>query len=100
MTVLIDLLYVAGCRNLALARQRLEEAVAQSGADVAIREREISDPQDAEAFSVRGSPTVLVDGRDPVAGEASASVSCRLYATEAGVDGAPTVAQLVVALPS
>ncbi len=98
MTVLIDLLYVAGCRNLALARQRLEEAVAQSGADVAIREREISDPQDAEAFS--GSRTVLVDGRDPVAGEASASVSCRLHATEAGVDGDPTVAQLVVALPS
>ncbi|MDP9404291.1 MAG: hypothetical protein M3P85_13410 [Actinomycetota bacterium] len=73
MTVLIDLLYVAGCRNLALARQRLEEAVAQSVADVAIREREISDPQDAETFSMRGStlrprlpqgpPTVLVDGR-------------------------------------
>ncbi len=49
---------------------------------------------------MRGSPTVLVDGRDPVAGEASASVSCRLHATEAGVDGDPTVAQLVVALPS
>ncbi len=66
--------------------------------DVAAREREINDLRGAETFGMRGSPTILVDGRDVVAGTASASMSCRLYRTERGVDGAPTVEQLVKAL--
>ncbi len=100
MTVLIALLYVAGCPNLPLARQRLQHAVARAGADVAIREREIIDQHDAQTYGMLGSPTILVDGRDAVPGEGSTSVSCRLYATETGLDGAPTVEQLVKALAS
>ncbi len=100
MTVLIDLLYVAECPNLALARQRLEDAVAELGADVVIREREIADQYDAETHGMRGSPTVLVDGRDAVSDEAQPSLSCRVYASETGVDGAPTVDQLLKALAS
>jgi hypothetical protein len=42
-----------------------------------------------------GSPTVLVDGRDPfAAGSARAGLTCRRYRTERGVEGAPSVAQL------
>ncbi len=100
MTVLIDLLYVAGCPNLPLARRRLQDAVARAGSDVAIREREITDQRDAQTYGMVGSPTILVDGRDAVPGEGSTSVSCRLYATDTGSDGAPTVEQLVKALAS
>lgn len=98
MTVPIDLLYIAGCPNLPLARRRLRDAVARAGADVAIREREITDQGDAQSYGMVGSPTILVDGRDAVPGEGLTSVSCRIYATEAGLDGAPTVEQLVKAL--
>lgn len=97
---MIDLLYIAGCPNLPIARQRLQEAITRSGVGVAVHEREINDPLDVESFGMRGSPTILVDGRDAVAGEASASMSCRLYCTETGLDGAPTVEQLVKALTS
>lgn len=100
MTIVIDLLYVADCPNVALARRRLDEAVSRSGVDVTIREREITDVGGAERFAMQGSPTILVDGQDAVAGEQSASVSCRLYPTTAGLDGAPTVDQLVKALAS
>lgn len=98
MTLLIELLYVAGCPNRPVARQRLQQAAVRSGVDVSVREREITEAQDAESFGMRGSPTILVDGRDAVPTEASASLSCRLYRTDAGVDGAPSVEQLAEAL--
>ena len=47
----------------------------------------------------RGSPTVLVDGRDPFADEsAPAGLSCRVFATPEGLRGAPTVGQLLAVL--
>lgn len=100
MTVLIELLYVPGCPNVPVARQRLQQAIARSGVEVALREREIADGRDAATFGMRGSPTILVDGRDAVGSEGGASLSCRLYPTETGVEGAPTVEQLVKALAS
>lgn len=42
-----------------------------------------------------GSPTILVDGQDPFADQdAPIGLACRLYATEEGLQGAPTIAQL------
>ncbi len=84
VTVLIEVLYVVGCPNLALVRQRLQEAAVRSGVDVSVCEREINEAQDAESFGMRGSPTILVDGCDAVPTDASASLSCRLYRTDAG----------------
>jgi hypothetical protein len=47
----------------------------------------------------RGSPTVLVDGRDPFADrQAPVGLSCRVYSTPEGLAGAPTVAQLIEVL--
>jgi hypothetical protein len=46
-----------------------------------------------------GSPTILVDGADPCAGPGEApSWSCRVFATDHGIDGAPTVDQLIEVL--
>jgi hypothetical protein len=54
----------------------------------------------AEEYGMRGSPTVLIDGRDPFAGPGDgASLSCRLYRDEQGrVQGAPSTGQLRAAL--
>jgi hypothetical protein len=47
----------------------------------------------------RGSPTVLVDGRDPVLDrDAPVGLSCRVYRTVDGLAGSPTLEQLVAAL--
>ena len=81
-----------GCPNVALVRQRLTE----SGIDPAgVQFDEVVSPEEAQRVGFRGSPTVLVDGEDPFV-EASAPVgfACRVYRTEAGLEGAPSVTQL------
>ena len=48
---------------------------------------------------MHGSPTLLVDGRDPWAdAEAPVGLACRIYRTEAGAEGSPSVAQLAEVL--
>ncbi len=64
-----------------------------------VTERVIDDPLLAAAAGSHGSPTVLIDGHDPfTAAGIAASVSCRLFPTVSGLDAAPTVEDLVLAL--
>jgi hypothetical protein len=45
------------------------------------------------------SPTILVDGRDPWAETSDGfGLSCRIYRTEAGLEGSPSLAQPAAAL--
>jgi len=93
--VRIDVLHVADCANVERTRARLREALAGVGLTVDIRDVEVATPAEAEQAGMRGSPTILIDGRDPFAVDAAeTSLSCRLYHTADGFDGAPTVAQL------
>lgn len=96
----LQLLYVAGCPNVDLARRRILVASEQAGIAVEVREREITDGAEAVELGMVGSPTILVLGADVSrpAGDAPGSVSCRLYRSDAGVEGAPTVGDLVAAL--
>jgi hypothetical protein len=95
----IEILYVADCPNVGLARQRLDAALQASGLDVEVQETEVADAETAERVGMRGSPTIVIDGRDAVpSGAPVGSLSCRLYATDAGTQGAPTVDQLATAL--
>jgi hypothetical protein len=92
----ITLQYFDGCPNWRLADERLREALREAGADRAqITYEKIETPEEAEEASFRGSPSILVDGRDPFANEdAPVGLSCRVYQTEAGPDGAPSLTQL------
>lgn len=94
----VDILYVPDCPNLATARSAIEAALAQLGAEVTVQEVEVTSSADAERLGMRGSPTILIDGRDPFAGGAEASVSCRLYRSQQGLGGAPSVDELVEVL--
>lgn len=92
-----ELLYFDGCPNWRLADQRLRDALTQAGRDdVRVEYRCVTTPEQAQESGFRGSPTVLVDGRDPFADpDAPVGLSCRVFRTEAGLAGAPTVEQLV-----
>jgi hypothetical protein len=94
------LLYFDGCPNWSTAKDRLIEAVSLGGrTDTEIEHRRIETSGEAAACGFIGSPTILIDGRDPFAEPgAQASLSCRIYRTPDGLSGSPTVAQLVAVL--
>lgn len=92
-----ELLYVPDCPNLNLARHRLNAAAAHAGVELVVRERLVADADTAAELGMHGSPTILIDGRDAIGG-VEPSMSCRLYLTGSGVDGAPSVDDLVAAL--
>ena len=96
----VELLYFDGCPNWRAADERLRVALAQAGReDVCVRHRRVTTPQQADAVGFHGSPTILVDGLDPFAESSSpVSLSCRIYPTEAGLTGSPTVEQLLAVL--
>jgi len=101
MTVRITLRYFDGCPNWTTARERLNEAVRAVGlADrVSIDLERVETEEDAERLRFRGSPTVLIEGVDPFASDdAPFGLSCRVYRTEAGLEGSPSVTQLREAL--
>lgn len=102
MNMTVSLLYVDGCPNWRVADERLREALAAVGrAATEVEYVQVSTPQEAEAISFHGSPTVLVDGLDPFAdAHTPVGLACRLYRTESGLAGSPTVAQLVAVLRS
>jgi hypothetical protein len=93
----VILRYFDGCPNAGLAHTRLAEALRRVGLDPAIITlEEVSTAVDAERLGFRGSPTILIDGHDPFddnTGHAPAR-ACRIYQTETGPQGSPTVVQL------
>ena len=55
--------------------------------------------EQAVAEGFRGSPSFLVDGRDPFADHhVPIGLTCRRYPTDAGPAGAPTLEQLLQVL--
>lgn len=96
----ITIQHLPGCPNLALARARVDEAIRRTGASApGLVVQEVPGPAAAEQVGFNGSPTILVDGVDPFAGSAAApSFACRLYPTEAGPQGAPSLEQILEAL--
>jgi hypothetical protein len=89
----VELLYVEDCPNWEKTDRRLRDLAAAMG--FTIRRHVVASPEQAEAYGMRGSPTILVDGADPFArADQPPSLSCRLYQTPEGLAGAPTVEQL------
>ena len=95
----VTLLYFPGCPNWQTADANLREALEETGADVTVHRLAVDTVEDAERLGFLGSPTILIDGKDPFAEPGAApGLSCRVYRTDTGVAAAPTVAQLRAAL--
>ena len=89
----VRLVYFDACPNWSTADRRLRALAEELGFELEFQS--VSSPVEVEAAGLRGSPTILVDGRDPFAtAEAPLSMSCRLYSTQAGPAGSPTIEQL------
>lgn len=97
MTVTVQ--YMPDCPNWQTALANVREALRVTGATDDVRLVAVTTSEEAIAIGFRGSPTVLIDGRDAFAGESSGvGLSCRVFGTAEGLAVAPTVDQLVTAL--
>lgn len=93
---------VPDCPNAPMLEARLAQALAETGATgvATITRPTVSDAEQAARWQMRGSPTLLIDGRDPFADPATpTSLACRMYRDEQGrLEGAPSVPALAAAL--
>ncbi|WP_291377466.1 thioredoxin family protein [Demequina sp.] len=95
----VQLLYFDGCPNWQVAQARLRDALVAVGAVDVVELVEVTTQEQAERLGFRGSPSVIVDGRDLFwQPDAGVGLVCRVYSTPEGLGGAPTTAQLVEAL--
>lgn len=97
----IRLRYFEGCPNWRTAEARVREAVRSSGSHdgVSVVLERVESDDDAQRLRFSGSPTVLFDGVDPfAAGHSTFGLACRVYETEAGLEGSPSLDQLRKAL--
>ena len=94
----VTLLYFDDCPNWKVTDEHLTR-LAPEFPEVSVTHRLVETPEDAERFGFRGSPSVLVDGKDLFADpHAPVGLTCRLYETPDGPAGSPTFEQLREAL--
>ena len=93
----VTLLFFDGCPNWQTTNANLETLAVEFGFELDRCQVETDD--DAQRLQFRGSPSVLIDGRDVFAtGDEPIGLSCRMYRTNHGLAGAPSVEQLHEAL--
>ena len=96
----LEILHIDDCPNWAEAGTRVEAALTELGlGDVEVTYRLLTHSVEAAAVPFAGSPTILLDGVDafPTGGRIS-DLACRVYRTDSGYAGVPSVAQLVEAI--
>lgn len=95
----IELRYFEGCPNWAETDARLGRLLRELDIAAEVHRRRVESAAEAQRLGFRGSPTILIDGRDPFAHpDAPIGLSCRIYFTESGLAGSPSEAQLRTAL--
>jgi hypothetical protein len=96
----VQLLVVDDCPNERPAAALLRRALDDVGLSaVGFSTRVIATQQEAEQLGFVGSPTILIDGRDPFAEPGrAAALACRVYLGEAGLSGVPALEPLRQAL--
>ena len=91
----LTVLAVPDCPNAFVLQERLTGLLA-GRPGVTVTRRDITELAEAARWGMHGSPTLLVDGRDPFAASGTVpAVACRLYKGENGrAEGAPAVSAL------
>jgi hypothetical protein len=90
----VVLVHLDDCPHWRAADERLREAMRLAGLDPAqLRYQRVTAEHAPADFP--GSPTILVDGRDAFPSAAPTGPTCRRYATNRGLDLAPSLPQLL-----
>lgn len=91
----VELLVVPDCPNEVSAYDLTRAALADLDLKAAVSTTVIDSDEEAQARGFTGSPTFLINGRDPFAEPGAAvGVACRVYRTPAGLAGVPPLAEL------
>lgn len=92
----VELLVVPGCPYEASAYDLTVAALAELEALVSVSVTVIASDEHAQARGFTGSPTFLINGRDPFADAGAAvGLACRMYPTPSGLAaGLPGLAEL------
>ena len=94
----ITLQYFDGCPSWQEVDAHIKTLESQ-GVDLTITHQLIETPEAAAEAGFRGSPTILIDGVDPFADpDAPVGLSCRVYRTDDGYVGSPSLEQLRAAV--
>ena len=98
----VELLLVPDCPNARVASELLASALSEAGpASTPIRVSVIESQGAAQARRFLGSPTILINGRDPFSERGRPpALACRVYPSPAGPAGLPPTEQLHAALAS
>ena len=96
----VTIQYFDSCPNWRVVDTRVKELVQQHGLDdVSLTYQLIDTPEAAEEYQFAGSPTMLVDGRDPFkTDQTPIGLACRTYMTATGLAPSPSVDQIRQAL--
>ncbi|MER6516545.1 hypothetical protein ABT246_06690 [Streptomyces sp. NPDC001553] len=95
----IQILVVPDCPHHKYAAERLRRVLEDIGSSTTIATRIITDQAEAERIGFIGSPTILIDGRDPFPEPGRpAGLACQRYQTPDGPAGFPSRDQLHRAL--
>ncbi|WP_259487911.1 thioredoxin family protein [Herbiconiux gentiana] len=96
----VEILHIDECPNWVEAGVRAQEALTELGhGDVEVTYRLLSNSVQASEVPFAGSPTILLDGVDAFpSGGRTSELACRVYRSDSGFAGAPSVAQLIEAI--
>lgn len=97
----VQILTFDGCPNRSGAIELVDRVLAETGIAASVEVVDVPDPESAAALRFLGSPTIRVDGKDVEPGASERwdfALACRVYKTDAGLQGQPDARWLEGAL--
>jgi hypothetical protein len=95
----VTLRYFDECPHWRATHDLLVQVLRDEGLDVEPRLEAVGSDEEAERQGFVGSPTILIDGRDPFPSlDEPTGLSCRIFQTPNGPAATPTYEQLQEAL--
>lgn len=90
--IVLEIQYFRGCPNSLRVLEMLRSFVKEYRGDIVYRERLIETEKSARDFNFRGSPTILINGRDleDLPAPDKPGLTCRIYS-----NGLPTKEQIL-----
>ena len=96
----VRLRFFDGCPGWRVAEERLRTALDETGHhEVTIVRELVTTLDEARERHFVGSPTILINGRDPFASaNDEPALACRVYPSPGGFSGSPSIEEFVTAL--